>query len=218
MANRDRNSDTVGNRAERNVKTEPQPVVVGVDPQPSSHYQLDTIKTEAASLATTQNIGEEDSGELEESYDDQYLEGSLHFEEYSRGLLDQTAAGDMGETNLQADIQVRSKMVESADGGWQCSDCHFLGNINRVYKHIETNHVHVAYFCETCNKRCKTRNSLFCHRYRYHRTPRPQKPTAIGDNNSSGGGGGPEPRDDGSDIVSQYARQFKDTPKLDLTR
>ena len=27
----------------------------------------------------------------------------------------------MGETNLKADILVRSKMVESADGGWQCA-------------------------------------------------------------------------------------------------
>jgi hypothetical protein len=26
----------------------------------------------------------------------------------------------MGETNMKADSLVRSKMVESADGGWQC--------------------------------------------------------------------------------------------------
>jgi len=28
--------------------------------------------------------------------------------------------GGMSETNIQADILVRSKMAESADGGWQC--------------------------------------------------------------------------------------------------
>jgi hypothetical protein len=30
-------------------------------------------------------------------------------------------SGGMGETNLKADILVRSKMLESADGGWQCA-------------------------------------------------------------------------------------------------
>merc|ERR1711973_252074 len=72
------------------------------------------------------------------------------------------------EHNAKVDLIVRSKMVESAEG-WACAECGFPGTIRKVYQHVEMSHVSVQYYCQICQKVCKTRNSLFCHRYRYHR-------------------------------------------------
>lgn len=79
------------------------------------------------------------------------------------------AVSDMyDEHNAKVDLMVRSKMMESAEG-WTCAVCVFSGSIRKVYQHVELNHVSVQYYCQLCQKVCKTRNSLFCHRYRYHR-------------------------------------------------
>lgn len=74
----------------------------------------------------------------------------------------------MGEMNESSDSLVRSRMVK-VDGGWQCTECSYLGSVNTLYKHVESEHVTVTFKCGQCHKPCKSRDALFAHRYRYHR-------------------------------------------------
>jgi len=76
-----------------------------------------------------------------------------------------------GKENEASDSMVRSKMVKH-DGSWKCTDCSFMSDVNRLYKHVETSHVTVVFVCHLCQKPCKSRDSLFAHRYRYHRAER----------------------------------------------
>jgi len=78
-----------------------------------------------------------------------------------------------GEQNEASDALVRSKMVKSFSGGWQCTDCDFAHAgktaLNTLYAHVESSHVNVSFVCYICFKECKTRNSLLLHRSRNHK-------------------------------------------------
>ena len=75
----------------------------------------------------------------------------------------------MGKENEEADTLIRSKMFKT-DGVWHCSECAFTAPVNNLYKHVESTHVTVSFKCNICFKPCKSRDSLFAHRYRYHRS------------------------------------------------
>jgi len=75
----------------------------------------------------------------------------------------------MGKENEDADALIRSKMFK-ADGVWHCDECTFIAPVNNLYKHVESTHVTVSFKCNICLKPCKSRDSLFAHRYRYHRS------------------------------------------------
>ena len=76
--------------------------------------------------------------------------------------------GCMDKDNEDADALIRSKMLKT-DGVWHCAVCAYQAPVNNLYKHVETTHVSVSFKCNICFKPCKSRDSLFAHRYRNHR-------------------------------------------------
>ena len=76
--------------------------------------------------------------------------------------------------NEEADSLVRAKMMKSQGGVWVCVECSYEADVNKLYKHVETNHVNVTFFCNYCSKPCKNRSTLLTHKSRYHRATRIQ--------------------------------------------
>ena len=64
---------------------------------------------------------------------------------------------------------IQSKMGKNIEGQWQCTDCEYASqHSTNVRNHIEVNHMaSVGYFCQHCDKFCKTKNALNLHRSRY---------------------------------------------------
>ena len=60
-------------------------------------------------------------------------------------------------------------MGKNIEGQWQCTDCEYASqHSTNVRNHIEVNHMaSVGYFCQHCDKFCKTKNALNLHRSRY---------------------------------------------------
>lgn len=75
--------------------------------------------------------------------------------------------------NEEADWLIRSKMtklVGKGPGGvWQCLECSFEAEVNKLYKHVESSHVNVTFYCNFCQKPCKNRGTLLTHKSRHHR-------------------------------------------------
>ena len=74
----------------------------------------------------------------------------------------------IGSHNACSDDTVRSFMKKSV-GGWECLQCGFLATANKVYQHVEANHVTVTFSCYLCNNIFKNRATLLKHRSNHHR-------------------------------------------------
>jgi len=74
----------------------------------------------------------------------------------------------VGEQNELSDATIRAKMFKTLFGAWQCSDCQFSGNVNKVYQHIEATHVQVSFRCYHCSVDIIRRAAFLKHRSRYH--------------------------------------------------
>jgi len=164
----------------------PEPLLAGQVSPPCKKKKLhnslsvrsDLIPSQVSQVGANNKVKKEKDVDYEESsedaealYSDQMMEdGDLSSMAVDDDLkFDSSSVPDAyDEHNAKVDLVVRSKMVESPDG-WACSECGFSGTIRKVYQHVEMSHVSVQYYCQICQKVCKTRNSLFCHRYRYHR-------------------------------------------------
>jgi len=133
----------------------------------------------------------EEHGDFVEDGEMVFTEAGFHEEELGNMAASEdlqfgnsTSSGVYDEHNAKVDLIVRSKMMETSEG-WACSDCDFTGTIRKVYQHVEMSHVTVTYYCQICQKVCKTRNSLFCHRYRYHRNKTDEMPAKTANLSSS---------------------------------
>ena len=64
---------------------------------------------------------------------------------------------------------IEAKMWKNGSGLWQCLDCnHTCQQPTNMRNHIESKHVFTdGYYCQQCNKFCRTKNALSIHRTRY---------------------------------------------------
>jgi len=145
-----------------------------------SHYQTEQVThTPMQQQQPQANAVALDDSYADESYDyGQYGDGGY---DDGSGMIDpntgmpmQGAGADgnkgfLDKDNEDADALIRSKMLKT-DGVWHCAECDFIAPVNNLYKHVETTHVKVSFKCNICLKPCKSRDSLFAHRYRNHRT------------------------------------------------
>merc|ERR1719508_423794 len=111
---------------------------------------------------------EQDQGTV--ALDESYAEESYdYYGQYddSTGMMDPNTGMAMGGDGNKDMIQ--SKMWKNSSGLWQCTDCdHTSQHTTNMRNHIELRHVGAGgYYCEQCNKFCKTKNSLNVHRTRY---------------------------------------------------
>ena len=71
---------------------------------------------------------------------------------------------------IDLDDLIRSKMMKTDYGNWHCCDCGRESKVKtNIYEHIEATHVNSpGYFCDYCDKPCRTRNALRAHKHREH--------------------------------------------------
>eukprot|EP00092_Neocalanus_flemingeri_P015650 GFUD01016939.1.p1 GENE.GFUD01016939.1~~GFUD01016939.1.p1 ORF type:complete len:368 (-),score=78.43 GFUD01016939.1:68-1171(-) len=178
------------------VKSEPRDTFVPSQPQPSMSHTVAPVEPQPMYQPQDQSMQEQGTVALDDTYGDesydygQYGDGAY---DDGSGMIDPNTgmplagagadgnkvspggAGRVmyGEQNESSDALVRSKMVKSVDGEWQCTECNFVPSgktaLNTLYAHVESNHVSVSFVCYICFKECKTRNSLLLHRSRYHK-------------------------------------------------
>jgi len=103
--------------------------------------------------------------------DQGYAEDGYGYDDYGGGY-DNTAmmnAAAMAGDETNKDILLRDKMWKNLDGLWQCSDCGYTSNkTSNLRNHIEVNHTaSQGYYCQECNKFCRSKNSLNIHKSRY---------------------------------------------------
>ena len=71
------------------------------------------------------------------------------------------------------DEQINQYLEECSDGNYRCTFCGktCTGKTSKrdTQRHIETHIDGLSYECPTCNKTFRSRNSLKCHKYMYHR-------------------------------------------------
>jgi len=180
------------------VKSEPRDTFAPSQPQPSMSHTVAPVEPQPMYQTQDQSMQEHDQGTV--ALDDTYADESYDYGQYGEGAYDdgsgmidpntgmplagagadgnKVASGGAGrvmygEQNESSDALVRSKMVKTVSGEWQCTDCHFVPtgktSLNTLYAHVESNHVSVSFVCYICFKECKTRNSLLLHRSRYHK-------------------------------------------------
>ena len=72
---------------------------------------------------------------------------------------------------LDADTEIRSKMVKVGGGQWQCIECSYISKISNVYKHVEAKHVTEKnnYECPLCNRVLQGLNAFNNHIYKSHK-------------------------------------------------
>jgi len=183
------------------VKSEPRDTFAPA-PIPQQQPTMSTMShpvapVEPQAMYQDQGMQEQDQGTV--ALDDTYADESYDYGQYGDGSYDDGSgmidpntgmplAGGAdgnkvgsggsgrvmyGEQNEASDALVRSKMVKSFSGGWQCTDCDFAHAgktaLNTLYAHVESSHVNVSFVCYICYKECKTRNSLLLHRSRNHK-------------------------------------------------
>ena len=70
---------------------------------------------------------------------------------------------------LCVEKELRDKMWKNLAGLWECSDCGYTSpKTSNVRNHIEVNHIaSQGYYCQECNKFCRSKNSLNIHKSRY---------------------------------------------------
>jgi len=143
----------------------------------ASHYQPEQVTHNPMQQQPQANAVALDDSYADESYDygqyGEYDDGSGMIDP-NTGMPMQGAGADgnkgfLDKENEAADALIRSKMIKT-DGVWHCAECSFIAPVNNVYKHVESTHVTVSFTCNICLKHCKSRDSLFAHRYRNHRT------------------------------------------------
>ena len=71
--------------------------------------------------------------------------------------------------SLCVDREMRDKMWKTQEGLWQCSDCNYTSQQpTNMRNHIEVHHMtSQGYYCQHCDKFCRTKNALSLHRSRY---------------------------------------------------
>ena len=69
--------------------------------------------------------------------------------------------------------QINQYLEECSDGNYRCTFCGktCTGKTSKrdTQRHIETHIDGLSYECPTCNKTFRSRNSLKCHKYMYHK-------------------------------------------------
>jgi len=125
-------------------------------PEPQVDFQSQAEDMERNTIAVDESFVVDESYNYEQYYDD----GSE--------LMNQGAGTPMGATDANKDA-IQSKMGKNIEGQWQCTDCEYASqHSTNVRNHIEVNHMaSVGYFCQHCDKFCKTKNALNLHRSRY---------------------------------------------------
>jgi len=104
--------------------------------------------------------------------DQSYADDGYGYEDYGDGydnsvLMNAGAMGASSDTNK--DREMRDKMWKTQEGLWQCSDCNYTSQQpTNMRNHIEVHHMtSQGYYCQHCDKFCRTKNALSLHRSRY---------------------------------------------------
>jgi len=144
------------------VKSEPR------DPPPQPIAPVERQQVVYQEQQSMDMMEEQDQGTV--ALDESYAEESYdYYGQYddSTGMMDPNTGMAMGGDGNKDMIQ--SKMWKNSSGLWQCTDCdHTSQHTTNMRNHIELRHVGAGgYYCEQCNKFCKTKNSLNVHRTRY---------------------------------------------------
>jgi len=109
--------------------------------------------------------------------DQSYADDGYGYEDYGDGydnsvMMNAGAMGASSDTNKDHEEPIISRMTRVQDGNlsiWQCIDCEYSSKQkHNVRNHIESNHMESqGYFCQECNKFCRTKNALSLHKSRY---------------------------------------------------
>jgi len=124
-------------------------------------------------MVVEQHVGvQEDVDHGAVALDQSYAEDNYGYEDYGDGYDSSVMmnAGGMGASNdANKDIWMRDRMLKNMDGLWQCNECGYSSNkTSNVRNHIEVNHtISQGYYCQECNKFCRSKNSLSIHKSRY---------------------------------------------------
>jgi len=150
--------------------------VVPVKSEPREGVQVPESVHQTNNFHQNQNVEEmhvnvNQSGTL--AIDDSYADEAYEYDQYGEvyddgtGMLDNSGLV-VGSTDGNKD-HIESKMWKNSSGLWQCTDCdHTSQHTTNMRNHIEVKHVGTpGYYCQHCNKFCRTKNALSIHRTRY---------------------------------------------------
>eukprot|EP00092_Neocalanus_flemingeri_P012672 GFUD01013656.1.p1 GENE.GFUD01013656.1~~GFUD01013656.1.p1 ORF type:complete len:326 (+),score=77.09 GFUD01013656.1:43-1020(+) len=147
--------------------------------QPKRESQILTpqIKTEVPSVIDCDLLAEENTQQIVDAeeypddpagyeYDHSYDE-TLQYE----GVVGQSYDNDNMQGDYDFEEFVNQNSVKRPDSRQvECLLCNKITiHIGNMKQHFEVNHFHRTYKCEVCLKNFKTRNSLDCHKKRFHR-------------------------------------------------
>ena len=78
----------------------------------------------------------------------------------------------------EVDQKIQENLVRAEDGTYSCGICGKVGNLNLkpanqkqvMRNHVETHMKGLSFPCQSCGKTFGSRNSLRCHKAKYHRS------------------------------------------------
>jgi len=142
------------------VKSEPRdpaplPVAPVEQPQVYHHNTQEQVMDDQGTVA------------LDDYADETYDYGQYEGYDDGTGMLD-TSGMAMGAADGNKD-DIQSRMWKNSSGLWQCTICnHTSQHTTNMRNHIEVKHVGTpGYYCQQCNKFCRTKNALSIHKTRY---------------------------------------------------
>jgi len=107
--------------------------------------------------------------------DQSYADDGYGYEDYGDGydnsvMMNAGAMGASSDTNKDEAL-ITSKMTKFHDGVssfWQCIECLYTSKLrHNIRNHIESQHTtSQGYYCQQCDKFCKTKNALSLHKSR----------------------------------------------------
>jgi len=148
------------------VKSEPR------DPLPPPPSHVEEYATHGQQMVAEHDAIQDTVDHGAVALDQSYAEDGYGYEDYGDGYDDSINTGGMagaGTDTANKDSAIRDKMWKNPDGLWQCSDCEYTTQQpTNMRNHIEVHHMATqGYFCQHCDKFCRTKNALSLHRSRY---------------------------------------------------
>jgi len=153
------------------VKSEPR------DPLPPPPSHVEEYATHGQQMVAEHDAIQDTVDHGAVALDQSYAEDGYGYEDYGDGYDDSINTGGMAGAgtdtgNKDIDDPINSKMTKVHDGNtnmWQCVECEYSSKQkHNVRNHIESHHMESqGYFCQECNKFCRTKNALSLHRSRY---------------------------------------------------
>jgi len=126
------------------------------------------VKSEPREQQAAYQEAQESAVALEDGYQEEYGEYA-QYEGYD-GIDPNTGLPLADGNKDEREVTIRKKMRKLEEGGlWSCTDCgHTSSQAAGMRNHIESLHVGGSgYYCQVCQKFCRTKNALDTHRSRY---------------------------------------------------